>query len=100
MKTFKFLGDTYRTNADASVVERLECRSIWVRTCSLNVRSEALRVLGGSKMKTFKFLGDIYRTNADGSWLERRERNGSWVVEGNARLCSIVRKIFKLELWS
>ena len=45
MTTFEFLGFTYRTNSDASIVEGLDGKT-WNRTSSLRVILEARRVLG------------------------------------------------------
>jgi hypothetical protein len=42
---FEWLGGQYRTNPDASVIERL-AGSTWSRTGSANVRAAALQALG------------------------------------------------------
>ena len=45
MTTFTFLGNTYRTNTDAAVIEVLD-GTTWNRTHSIRVYLEAKRILG------------------------------------------------------
>lgn len=47
MTTFTFLGSEYRTNADASVIERNDCGD-WVRTGSIGAYAAAKAALGGA----------------------------------------------------
>lgn len=51
MTEFVFLGRTYRTNADASVVEGLD-GATWNRTGSLSVRQTALETLAKAKTES------------------------------------------------
>ena len=48
MLIFKFMGFTYRTNGDASIVESLDCDT-WNRTYSLAVRSAVLAAIAAVK---------------------------------------------------